>query len=237
MKKMFKDIRNGDLDSVRTATAKNSAVVNEIFDGKAPKKDIGQSPLQVAVKCGEFEIIDFLLKNGADADFMEDLAQVVPGSVCMSVLHDAIIGAFASICYEKYEDAERYAEVVKALLEQGADPNRQTSVGILPVGTAVYRAEYVLCGPYPEKALEAAKKQLFKILDLLLEYGADMGQWLEQDFCGESSRTRYVDDFVPKEDTYVETRHHGRNFKTLIKGDIDGQKNIRSAMQEYFAYW
>ena len=34
----------------------------------------------------------------------------------------------------------------------------------------------------------------------------------------------------------METRHHGRNFKTLVKGDIDVQKNIRSAMQEYFAY-
>lgn len=30
------------------------------------KKDIGQSSLQVAIKCGEFEIIDLLLDNGAD---------------------------------------------------------------------------------------------------------------------------------------------------------------------------
>ena len=57
MNKLFKDIRHSDVDAVRVAISKNITVVNEVYTAKAPKKDIGQSPLQVAIKCGEFEII------------------------------------------------------------------------------------------------------------------------------------------------------------------------------------
>lgn len=94
MNQLFKEIRHNNIEAVRAAISKNSAVVNEVYNAKAPKKDIGQSPLQVAIKCGAFEIIELLLENGADADFIEDIALVPPHSVCMPVLHDAIIGVF-----------------------------------------------------------------------------------------------------------------------------------------------
>ncbi|MDE7200901.1 MAG: ankyrin repeat domain-containing protein [Lachnospiraceae bacterium] len=74
MNTMFKEIRHGELEKILARIAKNSAVVNEIYTGTRPKKDIGQSPLQVAVKCGQFEIINLLLDNGADPDFMENRA-------------------------------------------------------------------------------------------------------------------------------------------------------------------
>ena len=61
MNKLFKDIRHSDVDAVRVAISKNITVVNEVYTAKAPKKDIGQSPLQVAIKCGEFEIIELLV--------------------------------------------------------------------------------------------------------------------------------------------------------------------------------
>ena len=108
MNKLFKDIRHSDVDAVRVAISKNITVVNEVYTAKAPKKDIGQSPLQVAIKCGEFEIIELLLENGADPDFMENPELVPPHSVCMSVLHDAIIGVFSSLCYEQYISSEKY---------------------------------------------------------------------------------------------------------------------------------
>ena len=108
MNKLFKDIRHSDIEAVRAAISKNAAVVNEVYNAKAPKKDIGQSPLQVAIKCGEFEIIELLLEKGADADFMEDPALVPPRSVCMPVLHDAIIGVFDTLCYKHYSSSEKY---------------------------------------------------------------------------------------------------------------------------------
>ncbi len=137
MNKLFKDIRHSDIEAVQAAIFKNSSVVNEVYNAKAPKKDIGQSPLQVAIKCGEFEIIELLLEKGADADFMEDPALVPPHSVCMSVLHDAIIGVFSALCYKQYSHSEKYRNLIKILLENGANPNRKTSSGVLPIGTAI----------------------------------------------------------------------------------------------------
>ena len=137
MNKLFKDIRHSDVDAVRVAISKNITVVNEVYTAKAPKKDIGQSPLQVAIKCGEFEIIELLLENGADPDFMENPELVPPHSVCMSVLHDAIIGVFSSLCYEQYISSEKYVNLIKMLLEKGANPNRKTSSKVLPIGTTV----------------------------------------------------------------------------------------------------
>lgn len=53
-----------------------------------PKKDNGQSPLQVALKIGAYDIIDYLIKNNADVNFME-AEDDDPGLRC-PVLHDAI---------------------------------------------------------------------------------------------------------------------------------------------------
>ena len=72
MNKLFKDIRQGNIDSVKAIIEKKPEAVNEIFTGTKPKKDIGQSPLQVALKVGEFEIIRYLLEQGADPEFMEN---------------------------------------------------------------------------------------------------------------------------------------------------------------------
>lgn len=68
--------------------------------------------MQVAIKCGEFEIIDFLLEKGADSDFMEDPALVT-------------------------------------------------------------------------------KKRLFEALDLLIKYGVDKEEWLNQNFWGVSNKVHF----------------------------------------------
>lgn len=190
MNKLFKDIRHSDIEAVRTAISKSITVVNEVYNAKAPKKDIGQSPLQVAIKCGEFEIIELLLENGADSDFMEDPALVPPHSVCMSVLHDAIIGAFSALCYKQYRNSEKYMNLIKTLLEDGANPNRKTSSEVLPIGTAVNQAEMILerKSAYPD-IQEITKKRLFEVLDLLIQYGADKEEWLNQNFWGVSKKS------------------------------------------------
>ena len=217
MNKLFKDIRHGDIEAVRAAISKNAAVVNEVYNAKAPKKDIGQSPLQVAIKCGEFEIIDLLLEKGADSDFMEDPAIVPPHSVCMSVLHDAIIGVFASLCYKQYSHSEKYIDLIKILLENGADPNRKTSSEVFPIGTAVNYAEMILerGGAYPD-IQEITKKRLFESLDLLIKYGADKEEWLDQNFWGVSNKVHYFDE------------------KMYGTDNIDIREPIRIVLKEYF---
>ena len=217
MNKLFKDIRHGDIEAVRAAISKNAAVVNEVYNAKAPKKDIGQSPLQVAIKCGEFEIIDHLLEKGADSDFMEDPAIVPPHSVCMSVLHDAIIGVFASLCYKQYSHSEKYIDLIKILLENGADPNRKTSSEVFPIGTAVNYAEMILerGGAYPD-IQEITKERLFESLDLLIKYGADKEEWLDQNFWGVSNKVHYFEE------------------KMYGTDNIDIREPIRIVLKEYF---
>ncbi len=217
MNKLFKDIRHSDVDAVRVAISKNITVVNEVYTAKAPKKDIGQSPLQVAIKCGEFEIIELLLENGADPDFMENPELVPPHSVCMSVLHDAIIGVFFSLCYEQYISSEKYVNLIKMLLEKGANPNRKTSSKVLPIGTTVHQAEGILCHEraYPD-IQEIARNRLFEVLDLLIKYGANKEEWLNQDFWGVSNKVHYF-----------EEKHYGMN-------NVDIREPIRLALKEYF---
>ncbi len=217
MNKLFKDIRHSDIEAVRAAISKNAAVVNEVYNAKAPKKDIGQSPLQVAIKCGEFEIIGLLLEEGADADFMENPEFVPPHSVCMSVLHDAIIGVFSALCYKQYSHSEKYMNLIKILLENGANPNRKTSSGVLPIGTAVNNAEMILerKEAYPD-IQEITNKRLFEVLDLLIKYGADKEEWLNQDFWGVSNKAHYF-----------EEKMYGRD-------NIDIREPIRIVLKEYF---
>lgn len=216
MNKLFKEIRHNNIDAVRAAISKNNAVVNEVYNAKAPKKDIGQSPLQVAIKCGAFEIIELLLENGADADFMEDIALVPPHSVCMPVLHDAIIGVFSALCYKQYDDSEKYVCLIQTLLERGANPNRKTSSELLPIGTAVNNAEMILArkDAYPD-IQEITKKRLFEVLDLLIRYGADKKEWLNQNFWGVSNQVHYFEE------------------KMLVMDGIDTREPIRTALEEY----
>lgn len=217
MNKLFKDIRHSNIEAVRSAISKNSAVVNEVYNAKAPKKDIGQSPLQVAIKCGEFEIIELLLENGANPDFMEDMALVPPHSVCMPVLHDAIIGAFSCLCYKQYSDSEKYVNLIRTLLVRGANPNRKTSSGLYPIGTAVNWAETILEreSVYPD-IQETTRKRLFEVLDLLIQYGADKEEWLRQDFWGVSNKVHYFEE------------------KMYGADNTDMREHIRTVLEEYF---
>lgn len=217
MNKLFKDIRHSDIEAVQAAISKNTTVVNEVYNAKTPKKDIGQSPLQVAIKCGEFEIIELLLENGADSNFMEDPALVPPHSVCMSVLHDAIIGVFSALCYKQYNNSEKYMNLIKTLLENGANPNRKTSSEMLPIGTAVNQAEMILerKDAYPD-IQEITKKRLFEVLDLLIQYGADKEEWLNQNYWGVSNKVHFFEEKI-----------YGMN-------NIDIREPIRIVLEEYF---
>lgn len=217
MNKLFKDIRHSDIEAVRASISKKAAVVNEVYNAKAPKKDIGQSPLQVAIKCGEFEIIELLLEKGADPDFMEDPALVPPHSVCMSVLHDAIICVFSALCYKQYSYSEQYVNLIKILLENGANPNRKTSSGVLPIGTAINHAQTIFerKSAYPD-IQEITKKRLFETLDLLVKYGANKEEWLNQDFWGVSNKVHYF-----------EEKQYGLD-------NTDIRKPIRIVLKEYF---
>ena len=70
MQAIFKDIVDGDEESVRARIEKDPSLVDAVASG-APKKYAGQSPLQVAIRTAQFGIAKLLLEKGSDPNFAD----------------------------------------------------------------------------------------------------------------------------------------------------------------------
>lgn len=94
---------------------------------------------------------------------------------------------------------------------------QKTSSEMLPIGTAVTQAEMILeCkNAYPD-IQEITKKRLFEVPDLLIKYGADKEEWLNQNFWGVSNKVHFL-----------EEKMYGIN-------NIDIREPIRIVLEEYF---
>jgi len=116
----------GDSETVRKLVGGDRALVNAFAAD-------GFYPLGLAAFFGHRAIVEFLLKNGADVSLSARNAQKV------TALHGAV--------------ARRDLEIVKMLLEAGADPNARQERGFVPLHDAA------LNGSEP-------------LVELLLEHGA-----------------------------------------------------------------
>ena len=99
----------GDLETVRKLVGGDRALVNAFAAD-------GFYPLGLAAFFGHRAIVEFLLKNGADVATAARNAQKV------TALHGAV--------------ARRDVEIVKMLLEAGADPNARQERGFVPLHDA-----------------------------------------------------------------------------------------------------
>lgn len=117
MKKIFTAIRQGKFDEVKSILEKKPELVNCV-SGALPKKDHGQSPLQVALKTGKYEIADYLIEHGADINFME--AEDDDPGLRAPVLFDAINSTIVSLCYKRFDESETAFGYVEKLVERGA---------------------------------------------------------------------------------------------------------------------
>lgn len=170
MKRLFKVIRQNDLESVHKILDKNPEAVNCIAM-VPPKKDEGQSPLQVAFKVGNLEIVKYLIEKGADVNHMEPDNSLPPTRTYRCpVLFDAINGLF----YRWEEHKEEYLQLISQLLQLGANPNKQDNRGsdswdfsLNTYGTIINRIK------------DITNKDLFmemtrEVLDILIKYNTDI---------------------------------------------------------------
>ena len=191
MKKLFKAIRENNCEQVIQLINNNPELVNCIAK-QPPKKDDGQSPLQVALKTGAFDIADYLIDNGADLNFMED------ESCCNTwrapVIHDAINAAV--ICsrwntnnpyvgfevFSTEEKAIRARNILEKMLQSGADVNKLDSSGNSGVWRFCLQA-YQLLPRFDSVTKSDCDDRIFtveletdllNILKLLCRYGADL---------------------------------------------------------------
>ncbi len=189
MKKFFDAIRKSDLNTVKELIEKKPELILSI--ARQPKKDNGQSPLQVAIKSNNLEIANYLLDKGADVNFME--AEDCLNDWRMPVLHDAIRCAVMHSRFNKYdirnelqvfhtkEEADNSYNILKRLLENGADISKKDSKGNSVLERVVLDARQVLPAFHRatnelaknREITEEIKSDLSRIFKLLFEYGVD----------------------------------------------------------------
>jgi len=185
MKKLFTAIRKNDFDTVKALLSKNPAIISEVSYG-TPKKDDGQSPLQVALKAASSSIVHLLIENGADVNFIED--ETSANSWRTPVLHDAVnravmcsrwntvgINGFEVMSTEK--EADEAFEILEKMIKLGADVNGKDSYGSACLDRACLQARQILPrnkGDDSRVLTLELYADIKRIFILLISHGADM---------------------------------------------------------------
>ena len=191
MKKLFKAIRDNNFELVKQLIDSDSSLVN-CTAKQPPKKDDGQSPLQVALKTGAFDIADFLIDHGANVNFIEDASCCNPWRA--PVIHDAINAAVMSSrwntnnqytgfeVFSTEENAIRARKILEKMLRLGADINNLDSAGNSGIWRFCLQANQILPSFHYATNCESDDRiftveletDLYAILELLCKYGADL---------------------------------------------------------------
>lgn len=188
MQKTFQLLRRGDLEAIRQILDKKPEEVNAV-SGDKPKRDQGQSLLQVAIKSGHLDIADLLIDRGADLNFIEEPTELNP--FCQPVIQTAG-GRAVFDCrrmikrwngqYEMYsskEKADQSFKVFKKMLELGADISQKDSHGGTLLQNILRETKEVLPSYYWKTKetsdniliTDELRHDLNRIYDLLIRYG------------------------------------------------------------------
>lgn len=168
----IKAIRGHDNTAVRRMLDE----MPELIASKAkspPKKDDGQSPLQVAFKVGNFEAASVLVERGADPDYIE-VSDINEWRA--PVLHDALRATIFN-CKTLQKDPAQFEvalALVRRLLELGAKPNKEDSYGNSGAMRAALDARQLIAHPAVDKGPEGSAWQISRVFSLLREFGADI---------------------------------------------------------------
>lgn len=191
MKKLFKAIRDKDIELVKKIIDDKPELVN-CTAKQPPKKDDGQSPLQVSLKIGAFDIAEYLIDNGADLNFIE--AESCCNTWRAPVIHDAINAAVMNCRWNtkcKYtgfkvfsteENAKRTSEILEKMLRLESDVNRLDSHGNSGIWRFCLQANQILpafnyttnCESDDRIFTNELENDLLKILKILCAYGAEL---------------------------------------------------------------
>ena len=195
MQKLFTLLRQGNIEEITRLISDKPELINSI-SGPKPKKDHGQSLLQVALKTGHNEIAEFLIDAGINVNFMEaeenDLGPRMPA------IFDAITAVIDSLCIgvfrtseeatRKFEESDAALGLLKKMIQCGADVNGKTSNGLSTVNWSLHHASLIMGRPsiYPNSQ-EKVREQLRAVLDCLFDNGFDYDAWLEDGYYPEPS--------------------------------------------------
>ena len=187
IKNFFNAIRHKDLATVKALMEADKDYLS-VCSFAPPKRDDGQSGLQVAFKVGALDIAEYLIEAGADVNFMEESSVNVWRA---PVLHDCIRQTIQS-CFVLKRETEIFDKslvLMQRMLEKGADPNARDSYGNSCLGIAILQTRQVtvaspdfMQAPEPSYPLhrltdeerEIELTQLRRVFKLLIDFGADI---------------------------------------------------------------
>ncbi|MBD1387100.1 ankyrin repeat domain-containing protein [Mucilaginibacter rigui] len=174
VKAFFKAIRDSDFQTISELITTNNEYVS-VCNFAPPKKDDGQSGLQVAFKTGNFDIARLLIQNGADINFIE---QSEVNEWKAPVLQDCIRATiFNSFTLQKdTAQFDKAISLLKLMLAEGADPNAIDSYGNNCLHRAFLDSRQMIDNPAADFTGEILLSQLKNIFKELINAGADVYQ-------------------------------------------------------------
>jgi ankyrin repeat protein len=175
MKTLFQAIRHSDRAKVEKLLDADPALVR--CTAKAPpKKDDGQSPLQVAFKAGQFDIADLLIDRGADVNFIETSqvnewkAPVIHDAIRAAVFCTRFRGAGGAFMNTKAK-ADRALASLRKLVAAGADARARDSYGNNCLIRSALDARQIVSRP--GDTTPETFEDMTRVFAMLLEHGAD----------------------------------------------------------------
>lgn len=168
MTALFTAIRKSDLDKVKSIIEKQPLLVNSVAKAP-PKKDDGQSALQVAIKSSNPEIAEYLIDKGADINFV-DSSQINVWHA--PVIHDVVMACIYLCTDSQSKKLTQYLGILKKMIQKGADLKVVDSYGNTVMHRAFLDARQLEHFYSDKKVVSNIKK----IIDLLKESGASLSQ-------------------------------------------------------------
>ena len=205
MKKLFTAIQKSDHMTVAALLDKSPELIRCVHQGN-PKKFDGQSPLQVALKTADTQMVELLLTYRPDVNFME--TEPCANDWRAPVLHDAIDRAIMSArwnvsrpdgleVFNTQAQADEAFAILKKLIELGADVNAQDSYGNSGMDRACLQARQILPRPNSDDRVltDELRNDLSRIFALLKLSGADMSYTAPSAF-GKTYAEQYADEAI-----------------------------------------
>ncbi|HEX2848565.1 MAG TPA: hypothetical protein VHN59_18615 [Chitinophagaceae bacterium] len=172
IKAFFKAITGSDFQKVSELLNSDKEYLT-VCNVAPPKKDDGQSGLQVAFKTGNFDIARLLIEQGADINFMETSAI---NEWTAPVLHDCIRAAIFN-SYTVQKDTTRFDKafsLLQLMLNRKSNPNSTDSYGNNCLHRAIMDSRQMIDNPGADLTNGVLLQQLRKIFKVLIAAGADI---------------------------------------------------------------